>query len=70
MERHRVSSSNIESIGYDSSDEILEIKFLEGGIYQYFNVPYEKYESLMNASSKGSYFARVIKDKYRYRRIK
>jgi hypothetical protein len=70
MDRQRVSSSNIESVGYDSNDEILEIKFHSGGVYQYLNVPREKYESLMNASSKGSYFAKFIKDRYRYKRIR
>ncbi len=70
MDRQRVSSSNLESVGYDSKDEILEIKFHNGGIYQYSNVPFEKYELLMNASSKGSYFARFIKDRYRYRKIR
>ncbi|MDQ3374333.1 MAG: KTSC domain-containing protein [Acidobacteriota bacterium] len=70
MDRQRVSSSNLESVGYDSKDEILEIKFHNGGIYQYSNVPFEKYESLMSASSKGSYFARFIKDRYRYRKIR
>lgn len=70
MDRQRVSSSNLESVGYDSNDEILEIKFHSGGIYQYLNVPFEKYKSLMNASSKGSYFASFIKDRYRYRKIR
>ncbi len=70
MDRQRVSSSNLESVGYDANDEILEIKFHSGGIYQYSNVPLEKYESLLNSPSKGSYFARFIKDRYRYRKIR
>ena len=70
MDRQRVSSSNLESVGYDANDEILEIKFHSGGVYQYLNVPLEKYESLMSASSKGSYFSRAIKDRYRYRKIR
>lgn len=69
MERQRVSSSNLESVGYDTNDEILEIKFHSGGIYQYFNVPLERFDSLMNASSKGSYFARYIKERFRFRKI-
>lgn len=64
MERQHVSSSNISSIGYDSSSSVLEIEFLSGGIYQYFGVPETEYNNLMNASSIGSYFAQNIKDKY------
>lgn len=70
MERKHVSSSNLESVGYDANDEILEIKFHSGGIYQYFNVPLEKFESLLNASSKGRYFLSYIKNRYRFRKIR
>ena len=70
MERECVSSSNLESVGYDANDEILEIKFHSGGIYQYFNVSLEKFDSLMSASSKGSYFARHIKNRHRFRKIR
>jgi len=70
MDRRRVSSSNLESVGYDVNYEILEIKFHSGGIYQYFNVPLEKFDSLIIASSKGSYFATYIKNRYRFRKIR
>lgn len=61
MERILVSSSNLRSVGYDEDTEILEIQFHHGGIYQYQRVPQEVYDQLMAASSKGSYFDRVIK---------
>ncbi|HEX8266767.1 MAG TPA: KTSC domain-containing protein [Pyrinomonadaceae bacterium] len=70
MNRHFVSSSNLRSVGYDVTESILEIEFHSGSVYQYFNVPQEKYESLMRAGSKGSYFAAYIKDVYRYRRVR
>lgn len=69
MNRQPVSSSNIHSIGYDPSSQILEIEFNSGGIYQYFNVPQSEYNRLMTASSHGSYFAHNIKDRYGYTRI-
>jgi hypothetical protein len=65
MERQSVESSNIESIGYDAENEILEIEFNHGGIYQYFDVPENVYDELMSASSHGQYFDRNIK-KARY----
>jgi hypothetical protein len=61
MEREAVRSKNLASIGYDESSEILEIEFLNGGIYQYLNVPVDVYEELMNAKSHGTYFSANIK---------
>ena len=70
MERQYVSSSNIASIGYDASDMILEVEFLNGAIYQYYDVPQSVYDGLMSASSHGSYFdAYVKKGGYRYSKI-
>jgi hypothetical protein len=71
MERTPVSSSNLRSVGYDSGEETLEIEFHSGGIYQYYEVPIHRYEGLMSASSKGSYFDTYIKKAgYRYRKIR
>lgn len=69
MDRKIVKSSNLKSIGYDQSSNILEIEFLSGGVYQYFKVPSQIYLGLMNATSKGNYFHANIKEKYKYNRI-
>ena len=69
MKRLSVESSNLASIGYDADDNILEIEFNHGGIYQYFNVPSEVYEELMNADSHVKYFAANIKNDYDYIKI-
>ena len=70
MERTRVSSSNIRSIGYDPQNEILEIEFLNGGVYQYFGVSQSVYERLMAASSKGRIFSTYIRNRYTANRIR
>tara|TARA_B100000965_G_scaffold215949_2_gene180601 strand:+ start:8188 stop:8400 length:213 start_codon:yes stop_codon:yes gene_type:complete len=70
MERTRVSSSNIRSIGYDAQNEVLEVEFVNGGIYQYFGVPKNIYERLMAASSKGRFLSTHIRDRYRTRKIR
>lgn len=64
MERTEVSSSNIESIGYDESKKILEIEFKRGNLYQYEGVPENLFQNLLHASSHGKYFNTYIKDKY------
>ncbi len=71
MKRDRVDSSNLASVGYDPSNQILEIEFNHGGIYQYQKVPESIYNGLMNASSHGQYFDRNIKKAgYSYTKIK
>ncbi|RXI46074.1 KTSC domain-containing protein [Clostridium tetani] len=69
MQRTRVSSSNVYSIGYDDSSSILEVQFNNGSIYQYSNVPYSIYQGLMSAASHGSYLHAHVKGIYLYRRI-
>lgn len=70
MRRINVESSNLKSVGYNEENEILEIEFLHGGLYKYYDVPESEYNALMNASSHGSYFSRNIKNRYRYQKIK
>jgi len=70
MERQPVTSSNIRGIGYDPKSQTLEIEFHGTGIYQYFKVPQSVYNALMSASSLGSYFARHIKGRFRWAKVK
>ena len=70
MERHRVNSSNIDSIGYDENSKVLEIEFKSGGVYQYANVSKEIFVALMEASSHGSFFHARIKDKFPTTKVK
>lgn len=69
MERQNVESSNLASIGYDAKNEILEVEFKHGGIYQYFDVPENVYEELMNADSHGVYFSTNIRNDFEYQKI-
>ncbi len=63
MDRIPVSSSNISSVGYDQDSQTLEVEFLGGGVYQYFQVPSSVYEEFMSASSKGRYHHQNIKSR-------
>lgn len=69
MDRIPVDSSNISSIGFDEESSTLEVEFHSGAVYQYFDVPLNVYEGLMNASSKGQYFAQHIKGYYRFVKV-
>ncbi len=69
MNRQHVESSDIDSIGYDEKNSVLEIEFLSGGIYQYANVSVDIYSNIINASSHGKYFHEYIKDKFTFNKI-
>ena len=69
MERDFVSSSNIASIGYDEASQTLEVEFLSGSVYQYYNVPLSVYENMMQAGSKGRFLNFYIKNAYPYSRV-
>jgi len=70
MERIRVKSSDLRSVGYDESTQILEIEFHHGGIYQYFGVSKKIYDSLIKSVlSHGEYYDRFIKNRYRHMKI-
>lgn len=70
MKRQAVESSNLASVGYDTENKILEVEFKHGGVYQYFDVPKEEYEALMNADSHGKHFVANIRNDYDYNQIK
>ena len=69
MERIKVQSSNLESVGYDLINKILEIGFYDGAVYHYFDVPPKVYKGLMEAGSKGTYHHRFIRKGFRYSQV-
>ncbi|HHJ4503920.1 MULTISPECIES: KTSC domain-containing protein [Klebsiella/Raoultella group] len=69
MIRQPVSSSNLQSVGYDPTTRVLEIAFHSGGVYQYSGVPSTVHLGLLSAGSKGQYFHQHIKNVYSYRRV-
>ena len=69
MGRIGVSSSNLAEIGYEPDTETLEIMFLHGAVYQYYNVPTFLYERLMQANSAGTFFNANIKGQYPEMRV-
>lgn len=70
MERVSVRSSNIRSVGFDAESETLEVEFTSVSVYQYYGVPESVHKTFMTAKSHGSYFAKHIRDKYRYKRVR
>ncbi len=70
MERKRVNSGTIRSVGYDASSQTLEIEFSNGSIVQYQRVAAEIHRRFLAAPSPGSYFRDEIEESYTARRIR
>ena len=60
-----VSSSFITHVEYYENLEFLDIRMKSGKEYTYIGVPKGVFEDFMKAKSKGEYFNRIIKKRYR-----
>ncbi len=69
IQRARVQSSSLASIGHHREAGVLEIEFRSGAIYRYFGVPRVVFERLVRAPSKGRHFARHIRGRYKFERM-
>ena len=59
-----VTSSTIQAIGYDEPNQIMKIRFNNGGEYLYMNVEEFHFHNIMtNVKSVGKYFNYNIKDR-------
>lgn len=64
-------SSNIDGMVYKVEKEQLWIRFKDGSVYTYFDVPLRVAKGLYKAGSKGKYFWRRIRNnrRYQYQRL-
>jgi len=69
MERERVDSSSLSSLGYDARRHVLEVEFRNGGVYRYMDVPEDAWSELRSAESKGRYINSEIKPRFRWRKV-
>ncbi|WP_413200205.1 lysine--tRNA ligase [Nostoc piscinale] len=61
--------SFIKEFSYDSKTQTLTLEFDSGSVYQYFKVPPNVKDDLDNAPSKGQYFNKFIKGKFKYEQL-
>ena len=62
--RHPVVSSQIKSVGYHYAMNMMVIEFMDGSVYEYEDVPYDIYETLVAYKSPGTYFHKRIRDQF------
>ncbi len=70
MERKKISSGSIRSIGFDERSRVLEVEFSDGKVVQYSGVSVEIHRRLVNAPSIVSYFRDNIEESFTAKRIK
>lgn len=70
MDRKKVSSSSIRSVGYDERNRVLEVEFNDGRVNQYSGVSQEIYRRLMSSPSIVSYFRDNIEESFIAKRIR
>jgi hypothetical protein len=66
--RTAVRSSLLSSVGY-SINATLDLELRSGAVYCYFAVPQAVFDGLIAAESKGIYFNRNIRNRFRYQRL-
>ena len=63
-------SSVVAAMRYNPESTTLRIIFVSGMIYEYKNVPAEKYEAMKTSGSKGKFLNKFIKGFHPFRKIK
>jgi len=63
MQRQSVRSGHIKSIGYSPSQQMLEVEFTDGNVYQYYGMPKKEYIAMMEAWSHRRKLDKHIKPK-------
>jgi hypothetical protein len=65
-----IDSTNLKHASYDTSLKILTITFKNGGIYEYYEFPWDEFTKFRLAESQGKFFSREIKNgSYKYKKV-
>ncbi|MBN1404509.1 MAG: KTSC domain-containing protein [Opitutales bacterium] len=70
MERRRVISTLLSSVGYDAAAKHLEVELVNGSVFEYYGVPEDIHRALMNADSRGSFYHGMIEHVYAFRKLR
>jgi hypothetical protein len=69
MERKRVNSSRLRSVGYDERTRVLEVEMSNGQVFQYSGVYPEVHRRFMAAPNPTAFFDDKIAEEYSSRRV-
>lgn len=60
MQRQKVESSNIVSIGYNEQEKVMDVEFAGSAVYRYKEVAKSTFDDLMSSESKGRFIRSII----------
>jgi hypothetical protein len=63
------TSTSIAAAGYSAVLQIMRIRYIEGRVYDYKNVPRAVYEAFVDADSKGQFVNWHIKPHFEYEEL-
>jgi hypothetical protein len=69
IHRQHVQSTAVRSVGYDAGNWVLQVKYANGKVYNYFRVPPEEYARVMGSESMGSYLNQEVKPYYTHEEV-
>jgi hypothetical protein len=69
MQRKRVNSSKLKSVGYDEPSRTLEIEMSTGQVFQYVGVYPEVYRRFMAAPNPTAFYDDKIAEEYTAKRV-
>jgi KTSC domain len=69
VQRKRVNSSKIRSVGYDEATRTLEVEMSNGQVFEYSGVYPEVYRRFMAAPNPTSFFDDKIAEEYTAKRV-
>ena len=64
-----LDSSALTAVSFSPESNVLEVEFRDGVVYEYVGVSSSLYEQLLNASSKGAFLVRFVRNCFPYRRV-
>jgi hypothetical protein len=69
LEWESVESSVFTSAAYRTDAQQLYLRFRDGDIYRYFDVPAQEHKAFLAGESKGRHFAQHIRNRFRCEKI-
>lgn len=69
MRRRVVTSASVKSVGYDMVSGTLELEYVNGNVYRYYEVPQPTYAGLLAAPSIGNYVNTQIKPYFEFAEV-
>lgn len=64
-----VDSRSIRSVGYEEDRKILYVRFIDGDLYEYVDVPVGDFVDLLHSESIGWFVNKRIKPYYDYHKL-